>query len=108
MPKDTFPVKRTVYIGTWCDDKYISNALKKESFRKLESVSFDGKKFELTFSKEYDFKPKKRILLLSKKKHSFLTKKDIRLFVAKEVSTKTWNILEIFEFPNNWLVFLTR
>lgn len=108
MQKDAFPVKRTVYIGTWCDDKYISKALKKESFRKLESVNFDGKKFELGFSKEFEYKPKKQFIEISKKKHSFSTKKDIKQFLTKNPATATWTILEAIEFPDRWLVFLVK
>ena len=108
MPKDAFPIKKTVYISTRNYDIFISKALKSECFRKLESVNFDGKKFEMNFSKEYDYKPKKQFIQFSKKNHSLLTKKDVCMFLEKYDYTKTWTVLEVFEFPNNWLVFLTK
>ena len=108
MPKDAFPVKKTVYISTRNFDKFISKALKSECFRKLESVNFDGKKFEMIFSKEYDHRPKKQFVQFSKENHSFSTKEDVSLFLAKYDYTKAWTVLEIFEFPKNWLIFLTK
>lgn len=108
MHKDSNPVKRLVYIGTQYDDKYVSRELKKEGYRQLTSVKFDGNNVELTFSREYDYKPKKRVLQLSKKKHPNIKKRDINNFLEKEKSSETWEILETIEFPNKWLIFLTR
>ena len=106
--KDSNPVKRLVYIGTQYDDKYVSRELKKEGYRQLTSVKFDGNNVELTFSREFDYKPKKRVLQLSKKKHPNIKKRDINNFLEKEKSSETWEILETIEFPNKWLIFLTR
>lgn len=108
MHRDSYPVKRLVYIGTQYDDKFISRELKKEGFRKLEAVKYDGNNVELTFSEEMDYKPKKRVLQLSKKKHPKIDKKNISILLSKESSTETWNILETIEFPTKWLVFLTK
>ena len=105
MPKDLNPVKRLVYIGTQYDDKYVSKALKREGFRKLLAVNYDGNNVELSFSGEFDYKPKKRVLQLSKKKHK---EEDIKIILEKESSTETWKVLETIEFPNKWLVFLTK
>lgn len=108
MPKDSYPVKRLVYIGTQYDDKFIARELKREGYRRLESVKYDGNNVELTFSGELDYKPKKRVLQLSKKKHPNLNLKAILLILLKESSAETWNILETIEFPTKWLVFLTK
>ena len=108
MPKDLNPIKHLVYIGTQYDDKFISRELKKAGYRKLESVRFDGRNVELSFSGELDYKPKKRVLQLSKKNYPNFKEEDINALLSKESSTTTWNILETIEFPTKWLVFLTK
>ena len=111
MHKDSNPVKRLVYVGTQYDDKYISRELKKEGFRELEAVKLDGNNIELAFSGELNYKPKKRVIQFSKKKHSNLENSLKKLFLNETSSkpfSKAWKILEIIEFPNKWLVFLTE
>ena len=111
MPKDTNHVKRIVYIGTQYDDKFIAKTLKEEGFRRLISVTFnkENQSVELSFSEELDYKPRKRVLQISKKKHQNIRNElDIISFLANEKSTKCWTILEAMEFPKKWLVFLTE
>lgn len=111
MPKDTNHVKRIVYIGTQYDDKFIAKTLKEEGFRRLISVTFnkENQSVELSFSEELDYKPRKRVLQLSKKKHpDIVTEREIINFLAKEQTLQNWTILEAMEFPRKWLVFLTE
>lgn len=112
MPKDTNNVKRLVYIGTQYDDKIISQALKRDGFRRLVSVRYDEESrqtIELSFSEELDYKPRKRVVQISKKKHKDIhTEYDIISFINKEKSMKKWTILENIEFPQKWLIFLTE
>lgn len=98
-------IKRHVPVGSQSDEKLISRELRKESYRQLTDVFFDGRNIVLVFGEDSYLKKKNRVIQLSKKKHK--TEKDVSEMMKKENANNTWKILKILEFSEKWLVFLT-
>lgn len=109
---------RYVDIGLQNDEKEIAKILKKEPFRRLESVKLLKERIQLTFSKKklsedgQNFvRFRKRVLQISKKDLDDVNKRIIYILENEQKPAfttrhhKTWNRLEVIELKDKWLVF---
>lgn len=93
-------------------ERIISDVLKEETYRPLNSVKkIDDKTLQLDFSElDFRFKQKRKVVQFSKKKYN--NKKEVEEKIKEEknkfLRTSLWTDIQVIELSKVWIAFCKR
>ena len=106
-------IKKQIDVGGFQNiERIISDVLKEETYRPLNSVKkIDNKTLQLDFRElDFSFKQKRKVVQFSKKKYK--NKKEVEEKIKEEknrfLGTSLWTDIQVVELPRVWLAFCKR